>query len=281
MESQANATLPEEGNVKHAISPYYETRMPSAQTAVDVFRGDWKSAFPNEAGVVAGEAWMYEDRRPSWVDNNIPGGLRDRTVLELGPFEGYQTYLLQHLGVSSIVSIEGNSFNFLKCLIVKNTFQMPAHYLLGDFSSHLEGTNHRYDLCWASGILYHQTAPLRLLELISKKSAALYLWTHYYDEELIEALDNVQRAHFIDDGNKPDGVPGFLCTHYMRSYNIDNYSENIPSNWEGGNQGHSYWLRYDDIRAFLEYVGFEHIKADHFSTEISGLPSVSILAWKG
>jgi hypothetical protein len=261
------------------LSPFYEKRPPSMQTVLDIFRGTWKSAFPAEFGLVAGDAPLFGDQRPPWVDNNLPGGLKGRTVLELGPFEGYQTYLLEKLGASSITSIEANSINYLKCLVVKNVLGLSANYLFGDFVGYLENTPKHYDLCWASGVLYHQVKPLRFLELISQRASAIFIWTHYYDTEMIKLADPGQQSLFISAGNKIDGVGDFKCSHYLHTYNIGDYDKAIPLHWEGGLVDHSYWLEYDDIIRFLKYQNFSFIKSDHFGA-VWGLPCVSILASK-
>lgn len=256
---------------------FYETRPPSIQTAVDLFKGDWKSAFPPEVGVMAGQAPMFEDTRPAWVNRNLPGGIAGKSILELGPFEGYQTYLLEKLGAASIESVEGNSVNFMKCLILKNVFGLKVRYVFGDFIAHLERVQGPFDMSWASGVLYHQVEPLRLLQLLAKKSSAIYLWTHYYDAQRIEQLAAPDRALFIDAGHVMKGLDGFQCMHYQRSYDIPQYQFNIPANWEGGNQAFAYWLEVEDIFAFLKSQGFHNINIDKFS-DVHGLPCVSFLA---
>lgn len=260
-----------------AFRSFYETRPPSMQTAVDLFKGDWKSAFPPEVGVVAGQAPMFEDTRPAWVNLHLPGGIAGKSILELGPFEGYQTYLLERLGAGAIESVEGNSVNFMKCLILKNVFGLQARYVFGDFISHLERVQGAFDLSWASGVLYHQVEPLRLLQLLAEKSSAIYLWTHYYDAQRIEQLDAPARALFIDSGHVMKGLDGFQCMHYQRSYDIPQYHLNIPANWEGGNQAFAYWLEVNDIFDFLKLKGFSNVSVDKF-TDVHGLPCVSFLA---
>ena len=261
------------------IEPFYEKRRATMQAAIDLFRGQWKSAFPEASGLQAGEARMFDDPRPSWAQENLPGGLAGKSVLELGPFEGYQTYLLEQLGAGSIVSIEGNSFNFLKCLVVKNALQLRAEYLFGDCLPYLENTDSTFDLCWASGILYHQTKPLQLLELICRKSAAVFVWTHFYDADRMANLERAQRRLFVSKGNTIQGVGDYRCMHYMRTYDIADYDKNIPGYWEGGNEGHAYWLAYDDILEFVKAQGLSNMRVQNVG-DVGGLPCVAFLAWR-
>ena len=91
------------------VKPAYFTGVPTAQAAVDIFQGAWKSAFPPGAGVKAGIAPNFADRRVQWVASEL-GGLRHRSVLELGPYEGYITYQLDRLGAAPVVAVEGRTW---------------------------------------------------------------------------------------------------------------------------------------------------------------------------
>ncbi len=52
-----------------------------------------------------------------------------------------------------------------------------AHLLLGDFVSWLEQDRRRFDVIWATGVLYHMTEPLPLLRLLADRTDRLYIWT--------------------------------------------------------------------------------------------------------
>ena len=144
--------------IRHAFCK----RPPSGQTSVDIFRGLWKSAFPAESGIEAGEAKSFEDARVSWVANKM-GGMHSRSVLELGPFEAYNTWQFSQLGSRPITAVEGSNINYLKCLVAKEVLGIRAAFLHGDIGGFLDSTSEKYDLCWACGVLYHQTSPLGLL----------------------------------------------------------------------------------------------------------------------
>lgn len=88
----------------------------------------------------------------------------DLTVLELGPLEAGHTYMLEKMGARSIVAVEANSRAYLKCLIVKELFELKrAKFLLGDFVAYLKNNTRHFDLCLASGVLYHMQNPAELL----------------------------------------------------------------------------------------------------------------------
>lgn len=261
--------------------PFYETLPAGFQNAVNLFSGTWKNGLPAEYSYLkAGDDNMFErDSRPSWVDQKLPGGLRSKVVIELGPFEAYQTYLLERLGATVNYSIESNSVNFLKCLLVKNILGLKAQFLLGDFTGFLESHQGTCDLIWASGVLYHQTHPLALLKSISKVSNGIFLWTHFFQDQMLSVLSPDLRSGFVEDKNITASLDGFNCLYHYRSYGIENYSNNIPGYWEGGSQEHSFWLELDDIRTFLDLCGYKNQVLSEIS-DLNGLPTIMILAYK-
>ena len=167
--------------MEQSIQPSYCKSTPSGQTAADIFKGIWTSAFPSESGIQAGTASRFDDARVTWVDRKI-GSLRQQSVLELGPYEAYNTFQFAQLGAHPVTAVEGNNINYLKCLVAKETLGIRANFLHGDIGAFLESTVNRYDLCWASGILYHQLEPLVLLKSISRicSRAFFWTWTHFF-----------------------------------------------------------------------------------------------------
>jgi hypothetical protein len=183
---------------------------------------------------------------------NISG----KSVLELGPLEGGQTYALHNLGASTITAVEGNSRGFLKCLIVKELLALDrANFLYGDVVRYLETTNAFFDIIFASGVLYHMTEPLKLLWLIKHHTNRVYLWTHYYDHDLLaDALGDQFHTKF--------GEP--ITVEYAR-YRCEAYPQYYGDalDWEGycgGNAPSSVWLSRGDIINFLRQIGFNKLE---------------------
>jgi hypothetical protein len=175
------------------ISPFYETRPPSPQTIADIFGGQWQSALPDQ--IVSGAAPLFDDRRPFWLASNVPGGLEGKSVLECGPFEGYQTYLLLKNGAATVVAVESNSVNFLKCLCVKEIYGLEKAALnFGDVVEFLRSNIERYDIVLASGILYHLQDPAYFIRRVCELGDIAYVWTHYFDKEAIGKLRNGRRS---------------------------------------------------------------------------------------
>lgn len=258
--------------------PFYEVRAAALQNSIDLFKGTWKTSFSDLA---AGKHNMLEnDSRPAWVENKLPNGLTGKSIIELGPFEAYQTYLLEEKGGSVIASVEANSYNFLKCLIIKNALGLNAQYLLGDCVDYLESFFPRQcDLVWASGILYHQVDPLRFLKAVSRVTNSVFIWTHFYDEDAMQRLEGEEKLKFQSQHNQVRTIDGVKYEYFYRSYLIEDYSKNIPGYWEGGNKDYAFWLKLSDIRSFLHQNGFVHQIADEVEL-LNGLPMVQMVVWK-
>ena len=246
---------------------------PSTQTAVDVFRGLWKSSFPVGEKVQAGNTPNFEDPRVAWVDALI-GGVRGRSVLELGPFEAYNTYQLALRGASPVVAVEGNNVNYLKCLVVKETLGVQASFLHGDILEFLKETRKTFDLVWAAGVLYHQLDPLLVLKYVTRVCNRIFIWTHFFDPRIEENTE--EYPHFDRDQDVEKEVEGYRCTHHYRSYR--RREKTVPAFFSGGNSSFAYWLEKDDILNFLKECGFEHVSIRGIQMKHKAGPTMSLLA---
>lgn len=254
------------------IEPGYCGDIPHGQTAVDIFKGLWKSKFPQGTGIEAGNVESFEDRRISWIEEKL-GTLGGMKILELGPFEGYHTWQLSKLGCSSITAVEGNNINFLKCLVVKEVLDVKAKFLFGDIGKFLDDTWEHYHLCVACGVLYHQVEPLRLIRNIARKADAVFLWTHFFDARIFENIHLY--PHFSPKHSIDKGLDGYHCLHYCRRYG---HKRGIPAFFSGGNESYAYWLLKDDILEYLRVVGFSDITIRRVNMEHKAGPAISLLA---
>ncbi len=101
-------------------------------------------------------------------------------ILELGCLEGTHSLMLQNLGAKEIVAIEGRKENFLKCLVVKNAFNLDkCKFLYGDVSKILGSFLGNFDLCLALGIFYHLKDPISTIYQIGEITDRLFAWTHF------------------------------------------------------------------------------------------------------
>lgn len=238
------------------IAPVYSRECPSNQTMADIFKGSWSSVFPDEYHVIAGDIKHFDsiiDWRVDWGNNILEGGLNGLSVLELGPFEAFNTWQLEKKGVKSLTAIEANNINYLKCLIVKEITGLNARFLYGNFIPFLETCSEKFDVVWASGVLYHSTEPLRLLNAIANVTDKVFIYTHYYDESAIKANP------FLYDFHNPANdifteLDGRQIQLHYRSYN-----ETKDSLFCGGIEAFSYWMEKKDILDCFHSFGFKNI----------------------
>lgn len=253
------------------FGPGFEKTLPTHQNALDIFSGLWGSALPPLSGLVGGSSPTFEDQRvPLAV--TLLGGLSGRSILELGPYEAYNTYQFQQAGATSITSIESSKINFLKCLIVKNIFGLNATFLHGDFLKYLQQTACRFDVCWASGVLYHMIQPIELLKGIRRVADATLIWTHYYDDTHIAATGNTKYFEASKD---------VMHSEFSRSLRLHHRTypdQGDRSYFSGGEAPYSYWMEKDDIIFALKTLGYDRIDIIYDQTVYATGSAICLLA---
>ena len=254
-----------------SILDTYVRVSPSPQNALDLFAGEWASRFPPPlAELKAGQIPLFEDDRVAWALEEI-GDLAEKSVLELGPLEGGHTWQLTRAG-ARVTAIEANSRAYLKCLIAKELLSMTgARFLLGDFMEYLEGECPRFEVCFASGVLYHMREPVHTLELLAGVAHRLMLWTHVYDEALVIARPELSRRFTSHSRSAHDDFEYTL--HRFE------YAEALTSTgFCGGSAAHSNWLTRADLLGALEHFGWrvDSIAFDE-PTHANG-PALAIIA---
>jgi hypothetical protein len=229
---------------------------PSNQTIADIFKGNWLSVFPEEYQVEAGFIRHFDwavEMRVKWGDSVLPAGVKGKSVLELGPYEAYNTWQLEQLGAHPVTAIEANALSYLKCLAVKEITGLRARFLHGDFIAFLENQPQPVDIVWASGVLYHQVEPLKLLGLASKITDTIFLHTHYFDDARIRQNDSLAR-NFQSGKDLQADFDGFRARLHYRSYKTELSGEYFA----GGMADYSYWMEKEDIFKCLQHFGFAH-----------------------
>lgn len=267
--------------VKQKIRPTRQTRSPnfdryvssspSWQNAVDAVPG-WNTAFPPKHGLRAGSLATYHDPRILWAIECF-GPLGGRHVLELGPLEGGHTSMLDAAG-ARVDAVEANQIAFLRCLIAKEILGLTrSTFWLGDFVKALEDWEQSYDLIVASGVLYHLTDPLRLIELAAKRTDAIYIWTHVITDASIPDAADPRRSLFNQVAETRE-FHGVQVRAYRRSYE---HADESMSFCGGMNDEHR-WLHRDDLLAALKVVGFQDIQTAHDEPDHRFGPAFSIFA---
>jgi hypothetical protein len=254
-----------------AILDEYVHTAPSPQNALDVFKGDWWSHVPEPAGLKSGQLPLFADDRITWAVQAL-GGVKDRTVLELGPLEAGHTYMLEQAGARSILAIEANTRAYLKCLIAKEVVGLRrSSFVLGDFEEYLRVGGPKFDAAIASGVLYHVRNPVELLHNLSRVADRVFIWTQYFVKERLAAIPHM--AHRF--GTQLEGEhAGFRHTLYR--YDYGDFLN--TTRFAGGSEQFSHWLSREDLLAALRHVGFSEIEIGKEEVEHTNGPSISLVA---
>lgn len=252
----------------------YVTSTPSPQNALDILRGAWVSRLPEPfSNLKAGDLTLFDDARIHWLVDEI-GGVEGQSVLELGPLEGAHSTMLERYGAAGVTAIEANTHAYLKCLIVKEILGLNrVRFLCGDLMAYLrQEDGPGFDLCLASGVLYHMCNPVELIALLASRCRGhLFLWTHYYDEELVTRNPWLAHKH---RRQTPAEYEGFHCTLYRYEYQEARHT----STFSGAGAPYSHWMRRDDLLGCLEHVGLEVLRVGFDEPEHKGGPALALIA---
>lgn len=249
----------------------YDTRLPGHQNAIDLVPG-WSGSFPEALGLNAGHLALHADPRIAWAIEQL-GSLAGKNILEIGPLEGMHTFMLHQQLPQKIDAIEANRFCYLRCLITDQILKLDrANFFLGDAMEWLEHHEEHYNLIVASGVLYHMSDPVKLLELAASRTDTLFLWTHYFTHEAMPKGD-VRLRPFT--GKQ---VFRHACGLQLRLYERNYQSAPHNASFCGGPKDRHYWMHRQDILDFLGVLGFNSIEIDGDDRNHPGGPCFTVLA---
>lgn len=252
----------------------YIKSAPNPQHLVDIFKNEWSSKLPaiDGAELVSGNADLFTDGRITKLNEKC--NIQGKNILELGPLEAAHTYMMHQMGAANITCIESNTRAFLKCLIVKELYQLlHTTFLLGDALEYMKHTESRFDICVASGILYHSTNPAEFIQQCCKTSDKVFIWTHYYDPSLV---GNYPALNGKFSGSRIMENDGFSYTAHQFEY-----LQSLEwSGFCGGSSPHSLWI---EKRTMLDlFAKYNFNKVDIFFDDQSHPfgPNICFLAEK-
>jgi hypothetical protein len=110
--------------------------------------------------------------------------LRQQRVLEIGPFEGHHSVILEKLGVRETISIESRDVNLEKCHRIKEKYRLEHTVFLKHDLERLYANREQpqfsgpFDLVFCLGVLYHVPDPVQALIWMRQQSKTLFLGTH-------------------------------------------------------------------------------------------------------
>lgn len=138
----------------------------------------WVTKFTQDGETYGGSIDLSHDARLEW-QIGVLGGVKGQRILELGPLEGGHTKMLIEAGAASVIAIEGNPSCWLRCLIVQQAFKLQnAEFVLGEFCGYVENYDGQpFDMVSASGMLYHQTNPAKLIHQLARITNRVIVWS--------------------------------------------------------------------------------------------------------
>ena len=159
--------------------------------------------------------------------------VRGVRILELGPYEGYWSILLEKMGVRENVAIEARPENFARCQRIKALHQLDHTSFV---HQNIEDLYHGrvqpaysgvFDLVFCLGLLYHLPEPAMALRWTRSQGPRLFLGTHYVEpmevgrylkENFHEAEsrngDHLYRGLEYREGGVKDPISGMSPTSF-------------------------------------------------------------------
>lgn len=138
-------------------------------------------------------------------------------------------------------------------VIAKELLGPHANFTYGDIIKYLESNAEHFDVVWASGILYHQTDPVRLLECIAPHTDRIFLHTHCIDPERTARGPADER--FDSRGDVRQSWRGHDFHLHCYRY-VDDFA---TKGFAGGPRKFAYWMERSDIETVLTELGFADI----------------------
>jgi hypothetical protein len=161
--------------------------------------------------------------------------LKGRSVIEFGPFDGYQTVGLSSLG-ANVTAIEARAENVIKTQAGLAAAGLNARLIIDDF--HNAAKYGRFDLAFAHGVYYHSVAPFVFLR------------------NLVSLSDNILIGGFCATDELPVSAWSTL-THESATYRAKKYFEG--TSYTAGINSIGYFFHGDDLMMFFEKHGFDII----------------------
>jgi len=217
-------------------------KVDNAGTSFELF-SDWVSIFHRNGKLFGAPDARVSDFQDDFSVADEQINFSGKRILELGSLEGANTKQLVDFGAKEVIAIEANRKAFLKSLIIKNEFSLNnVRFIYGDCNEILSSpdffASEWFDVCVASGILYHMEDPLLFLDLVCSSAPRLFIWTQVATED------------------SPSGEWVTLKDAEFREYrgrrNVYKSKKHL-----GGVAGCAHWLVEEDLYKALEDRGFE------------------------
>lgn len=184
------------------------------------------------------------------------GNLSGKRIIDLGCLEGGYTATFARMGAEKAVGIEARNLNFERCMLVKRCLKLDnLTFYKEDVKNITTEQFGKFDIVFASGILYHLDDPFTFLKnvydltldfaLIDTHVAHKDFYAHSCSKKLIQRTFN---------GNTYTGRVAF---EYPEEKGRSGEIENLL--WAAYSNPTSFWLTEESLVQMLKDIGFEHV----------------------
>jgi len=173
----------------------------------------------------------------------LPPGIdmKDKTILELGPFEAHNTIALMQQCPKQVIALESRPINFAKVSVVQSLMGWSNFSLrLGDMHVFPELVREPIDIIFSSGVFYHSDKPWWLLQTC------------------MDYCDTMILCGQVSSKHSPPGRKFKSVTLENETYEFEVYPEfGDPLS---GMADHSLWFKEKDLQRFVEGMGCRYEK---------------------
>jgi 2-polyprenyl-3-methyl-5-hydroxy-6-metoxy-1,4-benzoquinol methylase len=190
-----------------------------------------------------GESPSTSCKFPNWYPFPPDLTLENKTVLELGPFEGQVSLMIMNQRPKKVVAIEARPFNYAKVSVIRSLYNWENYELvLGDMHLFPQLTDDKFDTIFCAGVLYHSDKPWWLLQTCMQHCDTIVLCGHVAAENNNKSTETREVALEIGP-----------CRFEVRK----------EYGWDDGLSGvgrESLWFREKDLIRYLDHYGFDYFK---------------------
>ncbi|MBI3601035.1 MAG: class I SAM-dependent methyltransferase [Nitrospinae bacterium] len=209
-----------------------------------------------------GSAFFPMDNEyPYW--HPIPPNIdfKNKTILELGPFEGNNSIMIMEQEPKKVIGLEVRPLHFAKTAVTKSLYNWSNYSLiLGDMHLFPNYINEKLDIIYCSGVLYHSAKPWWLLKTC------------------MDYCDTIILSTYVSSEYSPKPREFQKITLESGTYDFEIFPE--PGHLIYDLKGYSLWFKEKDLIQFVDYYGFKYERYQSAVQHSTGLWVFSLVTKK-
>lgn len=181
---------------------------------------------------------------PYWYP--LPPGVdfKNKTILELGPFEGQVSLMIMKQSPKKVIALEARPYNYAKTSVISSLNKWQNYeLLLGDMHLFPQLVKEKIDIIFCAGVLYHSAKPWWLLKTCMEQCNTIILCTH------------VASKHSPPHHQKKEVISLESGTYQFEVHEEYGWEDHLS-----GVSKESLWFKEEDLIQFLDFYGFQYKK---------------------